>query len=103
MPVLLAEVARVWEAATAMEAARVTVVLATETSALEAAVVWDSITLHVEDVKDQTTLAEREAWERVSRVEAENDAVLASAREDAKGLVRKISLLKGELVEERRA
>jgi hypothetical protein len=52
MPVLMAEVARVWEAATAMEAARVTVVLATETSALEAAVVWDSITLHVEDVKD---------------------------------------------------
>jgi hypothetical protein len=43
---------------------------------------------------------EREALERVSRMEAENAAALASAREDVKGFVRKIALLKGELVAE---
>jgi septin family protein len=34
-------------------------------------------------------------------VEAENAATLASAREDAEGLARKIALLEGELAEER--
>jgi hypothetical protein len=46
-------------------------------------------------------LVEREAWERVPRMEAENATTLASAREDAEGLVQKIALLEGELAEER--
>jgi hypothetical protein len=54
-------------------------------------------------VEDWATLAEREAQERVSRVETENAVVLASACEDAEGLVRKVALLEGELAEARRA
>jgi hypothetical protein len=46
---------------------------------------------------------EREAWERVSRVEVENAVALASAREDAEGLVWKAVVLKGELMEAREA
>jgi hypothetical protein len=39
----------------------------------------------------------------VWRAEAENIALLASAREDAEGLVWKVTLLEGEVVEARRA
>jgi hypothetical protein len=59
---------------------------------------WDSAALRVEDAEDWATLAEREARERVSRVEEENAMALASAHEDAEGL----ALLEGELAEERR-
>jgi hypothetical protein len=45
---------------------RVATVLATEISAQEVAMAQDSATICVKDVMDQTTLAEREAWERVS-------------------------------------
>jgi hypothetical protein len=48
--------------------------------------VQDSATLRVKDAKDQAALAEREALERVSSVEAENATPLASTREDAEGL-----------------
>jgi ribosomal protein S2 len=53
----------------------------------------DRATLHVMDVEDWATLVERVALEKVSRVEAENAAVLASSREDAEGFVRKITQL----------
>jgi hypothetical protein len=86
-----------------MEASRVTVVLATETSAQEAAVAQDSTAINARDAEDRNALVEREAHERVSRVEAENTVALACAREDAEGIVQKISLLEGELVEARRA
>jgi ribosome biogenesis protein Nip4 len=43
---------------------------------------------------------ERVALEKVSRVEAENVEALASAHEDVKGFVRKVTLLEGELVAE---
>jgi hypothetical protein len=46
---------------------------------------------------------ERVALERVSRAEAENTMVLASAREDAERFVRKITLLENELAVERQA
>jgi hypothetical protein len=98
---LQAKVTPAWEAATAVEATRIVVVLATETSAQEAATAWDSAALRVKDVKDQDTLVEREAWESVLRVEVENTVTLASAREDVEGLVQKIALLEGELAEER--
>jgi hypothetical protein len=49
--------------------------------------VQDSTTLHVKDAEDRAALMERETLERVSRVEAENTAALASAREDAEGFV----------------
>jgi hypothetical protein len=63
----------------------------------------DSIVLRIEDAEDWATLVEREARERVSRAKAENTTALASAHEDAEGLVRKITLLEGGLVEECRA
>jgi hypothetical protein len=44
-----------------MEAALVTMVLAVETSAQEAAVAQDRIVIHIRDAKDQAALAEREA------------------------------------------
>jgi hypothetical protein len=80
VPALLAEVTQVQEATAAMEAARVAVVLATE-----AAAVWDSAALRVEEVEGRATLAEREVLQRVLRVEVETTVALASAREDAEG------------------
>jgi hypothetical protein len=103
MPVLLTEVTREWEAAIAMEVARVTVVLAIETSTQEVAAAQDSVALHVKDVEDRSTLVEREVLEWVLRVKAENTVTFASTHEDVEGFVRKIALLEGELVAERRA
>jgi hypothetical protein len=40
--------------------------LATETSAQEAAMAWDSTNLHIRDAEDQATLVEVEALEQVS-------------------------------------
>jgi hypothetical protein len=97
---LQAEVTEEREAAVATEAVRVMAVLAAETSAQEVAAAWDSAALCFKDAEDRATLAEREAWERVWRVEAENAVVLAFACEDAKGIVWKIALLEGELAEE---
>jgi hypothetical protein len=75
-----------------------------EASTWEAVATWDSAAFHVGDVEDQATLledratlAKREALETVSRVEAKNAMVLASAHEGAKVLVWKISLLEDEL------
>jgi hypothetical protein len=80
---LQVEVTRAWEATATAEATRVMTVLATYTSAQEADAAQDSIALRVKDVEDQATPVERESWERVSRVEAENAVVLASTHEDA--------------------
>jgi hypothetical protein len=96
-----ADVTQARDAAAAAEATHVMVVLAAETSAHEAATAWDSTSVCIKDVEDQSTLVEREIRERVSRVEMENIAMLASAHEDAEGLVRKIALLEGELAEAR--
>jgi hypothetical protein len=57
----------------------------------------------IKDVEDQAALAEREALERVSQVEAENSAAPASIREDAAGLAQKIALHEDNLARERRA
>jgi hypothetical protein len=65
--------------------------------------VWDSAVVCVKDAEDRATLAEREACERVLRVETESAMMLAFAHEDAEGLVWKIALLRGELAEARRA
>jgi hypothetical protein len=91
------------KAATAAESTHVTAVLAAESSAQEAAMVWDSAVVCVKDIEDRVTLAEREACEKVLRVETENTMMLAFAHEDAEGLVWKIALLRGELAEARRA
>jgi hypothetical protein len=61
--------------------------LATETSPQEAIAAWDNAALRVKDAEDQATLVEWEALERMSRAEAENAMVLASAHEDAKSLI----------------
>jgi hypothetical protein len=103
VPALLAEVTQVWEIAIAAEATRATVILATEASAQETVVAWDSTNLRVKDAEDWAALAEREALERVSRVAAENATTLASTHEDVEGLTQKIVVLEDELVAERRA
>jgi hypothetical protein len=83
---LQAKVTQAWKAAAAAEATCVTPVLATVTSAQEAIVA-------------RAALVEREAQERVLRVEVESTMVLASAREEVEGLVPKIAYLKSELAE----
>jgi hypothetical protein len=80
----------------AVEATRATAVLTAETSAQEAAAARDSATLCVKDAKDRAALVEREALEWVSRAEVENSMALASAREDAKGIARKVTLLEDD-------
>jgi hypothetical protein len=103
MLALLAMVTQVRESAAAVEVTRIAAMLAAKTSAREASAVWDTAALHVKDAVDRATLAEREALERMSRAKPENAMMLASAHEDAKGLVRKIALLEGELAAERQA
>jgi hypothetical protein len=82
-----------------VEAARVTVELAVEASTQKATAARECTATLARDVKDRGALAEREAWERVLKVEAESATTLASAREEAEGHVRRIALLKGDLVE----
>jgi hypothetical protein len=72
----------------ATEAAHIMAVLAAETSAM----MWDSAAFCLRDVK-------RHTFERVSTMEVENTAALASACEDVESLVWKDTLLKGELAE----
>jgi hypothetical protein len=59
--------------------------------------------LRVKDAEDRAALMEREALERVLRVEAENDTAFASACEDVEALSWKITLLKDELAVERQS
>jgi hypothetical protein len=87
------------EAATVAMAGHAVVVLAAETSVQEAAMTQASTMAWVKDEENRATLAEREAREMVSRVEVESAMALNSAREETDSLVRKITLLKGELVE----
>jgi hypothetical protein len=63
------EVIRAREAATTMKDARATLVWATEAFDLEATAVRESAMALVKEVEDRATLAEREAQERVSRIE----------------------------------
>jgi hypothetical protein len=100
---LLAEVARTREAAVTVEVTRAVVMLTAETAVWEAVAALDSAALRVKDAENRAALAEREALERVSRVEAESTAVLASAHEDAEGFVWKMTLLEDELEAEHHA
>jgi hypothetical protein len=53
----------------------------------------------IREAEEQAALAERQARERVLRMEVESVAVLASARGEAEGFTRRIALLEGELME----
>jgi hypothetical protein len=75
------------------------VVHATEASTQEAAVARESIVAVVRAVEDRAALAERDAQERVSRVEVESATVLASTHGEAEDLAQRIFLLEGELAE----
>jgi hypothetical protein len=101
--VLLVEVTQAWDIATAAEVARAMVMLTAETSSQEAIAARDSATLRVKDAGDRAALVEREALQRVWRVEAENPMMLASGHDDAKGVAQKITLLEDELAAERRS
>jgi hypothetical protein len=59
--------------------------------------VLESTTTVVRDVEDHAALAEREAQERVSTVEEESTAALASAHGEAEDLAQRVALLEGEL------
>jgi hypothetical protein len=74
--------------------------LATKTSAREATMSRDSANLRIKGPEDRAVLAEREALERVSRVEVENSTTLSFARADAKDPARKVVLHEDEPVEE---
>jgi hypothetical protein len=65
--------------------------------------VWDGTVVRIKDAEDQVAQVEREAQERVSRMEEENAAALASTREDKEGHVQKVALLEGELAEAHQA
>jgi hypothetical protein len=62
--------------------------------------VWDSAALRVKDVEDRAILAEKEALERVSTMEAENAVALTSTPGDPEGFVQKITLLEDALFAE---
>jgi hypothetical protein len=79
------------------------VVHAAEASAKEATIAWESATTFIKEVEDWAAIAEREAWERVSRIEVESAAMLATTHGEAEGLAQRIALLEGELVEARQA
>jgi hypothetical protein len=64
--------------------------------ATEAAAAWEIVTALVRDVEDRATLAEREARESVSRMDAESATALSSTRGEAEDLARRIALLKGK-------
>jgi hypothetical protein len=100
VPALLAEVTRAWEAAATVKTTPVTAILAVDTSTQEVATVRDSVALHAKDAEDWATLAEREALEKVWRVEAENAMALASTHEDVEGFVPKFALFEGKLAVE---
>jgi hypothetical protein len=103
VPALPVEGTRAREVTTAIEATRVTTLLAAETFAREVAAARDSATLHVKDAEDRAALGEREALERIPREDPENTTMLASAHEDIEGFGRKVALLEDELAVERRA
>jgi hypothetical protein len=77
MPTLQEEVIRVWETACSI------VVRAAEASTQEVVAMWESGAALVKDAEDRAALAEREARERVSRVEVESTVALGSARREA--------------------
>jgi hypothetical protein len=78
-------------------------VRAAKASTQKAATARESAMAVVKDVEDQDAPAEREAWERVPRVEAESAVALASAHGEAEDLARRIALLEGEPAEAHQA
>jgi hypothetical protein len=76
-------------------------VLVAETSAQEATVTWDSTAALVKDAKDRAALTGNEVQERVSRVDEDSIMALASACNEIESIVRKVTLLEGELAEVR--
>jgi hypothetical protein len=95
------EVIWVQEAAVTAEVTHAATMDVVEASAQEAAMAQKSIVALVKEAEDQTALAEMEARKRVSRMEAESSAALASACGEVEVFTRGIALLEGELTEAR--
>jgi hypothetical protein len=74
------------EATATIEPARATMVCAVEASAQEAIAAQESTMTLIKKVEDLAAQAEREAWERVSRMEVESVAVLCSAHVESEVL-----------------
>jgi hypothetical protein len=79
------------------------VVHVVEASTQEAATARESAAALVRDAKARTTLVEREARERVSRMEAEGASALAFACGEAEDLARRVAFLEGKLAEAHQA
>jgi hypothetical protein len=62
-------------------------------------VAWESATILIKDAEDQAALVEREARDRVSRLEVESAVMLTYAHKEAKGFAQRIALLEGELAD----
>jgi hypothetical protein len=65
--------------------------------------VWERTTTFMKEAEVQATLAEREAWERVSKVEAKSATSVVSTREEADGLTQVVALLEGDLMDVRQS
>jgi hypothetical protein len=83
-----------------MEVARVEAVRVVEASAQEAAAARVSTTAVVRDAEDRATLAEREAWERVSMVEVHQS--WDKAKEKSWGLTNAVADTERRLEESKR-
>jgi hypothetical protein len=101
VPTLKEEVIRAWEATVAVEPAHAATVGTAEASAQEAVAIWDNAVTLIRVAEDWAALAEREARERVSRVEAESATTLASSRGEVEDLAWWIALFEGGLAEVR--
>jgi prophage DNA circulation protein len=103
VPELQEEVIRAWEVVVAVEAACATVVRFAVASAQEVAAARQRVAFLIQEVEARATLAEREARERRSKVEAESVVALASARGEVEGFTWRVALREGELVDARYA
>jgi hypothetical protein len=61
--------------------------------------VWDRAMTFIEEAEALVTLAEKEAQERVSRMEVESAPALASAHGEAEGFTQRIALPEGEVAD----
>jgi hypothetical protein len=89
------------EAATTVEVTHVAAVHAVEAFARDAAAASESTADLAIEAEVQAALAEREAQERVLRMEADSATALTSAQGEAEMFTQRIALLEGELTEAR--
>jgi hypothetical protein len=93
VPGIQEEVIQSQEVVVAAETAHAAVIRAAAASAQEVTVAWERAMTFLKEVEAWAILAEREAQERVLRVEAERDTLVASACGLNDELAQKVALL----------